>query len=58
MIKCTHEDRAELHGESDRSPFQDGLQAGVVQQQVRCLHYLPAGVTQPFPQVFLQTTVE
>lgn len=39
-------------------PLQDGLQAGVVQQQVSRLQHLPAGVTQPPPQLPLQAAAQ
>ena len=45
---------AELHVEGLDSPLQDGLQAGVVQQQVSHLHHLATGVGQPLPQVVLK----
>lgn len=55
---CFRSIQKELHVSLGLSPLQDGLQAGVVQQQVSHLHYLTTRMAQPLPQIFLQSTGE
>lgn len=59
LAETTEKFRTEVQllagGDVSVSPVQDGLQAGVVQQQVSRLHHLTAAVAQPSPQLLLQT---